>query len=270
MGESYALLGLLGFMQVDEAYSNAMAASKHAIDLDDNVAEAHVGLGLAAMMRWNWAVAKAELQRAIQLNPNLASARREYAVYLANNGKLSDALAEAKTTLELDPLSLLPHVALSLVYFFSRDYDKALEQAVKAVKLNPNSPIPHHLLFHIYMARKMYDQAVLELVKAFRAEGRDEDASTIEQGYRRAGYKGMLLARIQVSKNPAGKRYAPSDVAASYVMLGDKDQAFEWLNKAYQARSNLGFLKVDPIFDPIRSDPRYADLLRRMGLPQPE
>ncbi len=268
MGETYALLGLLGYLSIDEAYSNAMATSKHAIDLDDNVAEAHVGLGLAAMMRWNWAVAGPELQRAIRLNPNLASAHREFAVYLAANGRMADALAEGKITLELDPLSLLPRIALALLYRCARDYDHALEQAHKAVELNRNSPIPHHILFNIYTDRKMYDQAALELVEAFRAEGRNEDATAIDNAYERGGYRGMLLQLIQVSKNPAGKRYAPSHVAASYVALGDKDQAFVWLDKAYQARSNLSFLKVDPAFDPIRSDPRYADLLRRMGLPQ--
>ena len=267
VGECYALLGLLGYAQYDEAYDKAIAASKRATDLDDTVAEAHVGLGLAAMMKWNWQVAGTELQRAILLNPNLSAAHREYAVYLASVGRLSDALAETKTTVELDPLSVLPHIVSALTYRLDRNYEGAMEQAQKAVELNPNSPLARYNLFDIYRDQGRYDQAVSELVKALRAEGRNEEAIAIENAYKRDGNTGMLAEFIRFNRNPASLK-APVAVAESYVLLGDKDQAFVWLNKAYEARANLLFLKVDPVFDPIRSDSRYADLLRRMGLPQ--
>ena len=113
----------------------------------------------------------------------------------------------------------------------------------------------------------MYDQAVPELMKGLRAEGNNEEATAIEDSYSRGGSRAMLTELIRFSKNPAILN-APVTVAESYVLLGDKDEAFLWLNKASEARSGLFFLKVDPVFDPIRSDARYADLLRRMGLPQ--
>jgi tetratricopeptide (TPR) repeat protein len=266
-GECYAMLGLLGYAPVDEAYDKAVEASKRAIALDDAVAEAHVGMGLAAMMKWNWSVAGAELQRATQLNPNLSAAHREYAVYLANVGRLTDALVETKTTVEVDPLSLMPHIVSALVYRLDRNYNAALGQANKAVELNPNSPLPHYNLYEIYRDQGMHDQAVSELVKGLDSDGNKEEATEIENAYKRNGYKSMLAELIRLHKNPV-KLHDPVAVAEYYVLLGDKDQAFLWLNKAYDARSNLFFLKVDPVFDPIRSDPRFADLLRRMGLPQ--
>ena len=266
IGECYALLGLLGYAPFDEAYDRAMAASKRAINLDETVAEAHVGMGLAAMMKWNWQVAGAELQRAIQLNPNLSGAHREYAVYLANNGKLADAITEAKTAMEVDPLSSFPRIALAFLYRFDRNYDHAVEQARKAVELS-NSPLAHYNLFDIYRDQGMYDQAVPELVKGLRVEGNNEEAISIENAYKRGGYRGMLAEFIRSGKTPAIQN-DPVTVAESYVLLGDKDQAFAWLNKGYEARSKLFFLKVDPVFDPLRSDPRYSDLMRRMGLSQ--
>lgn len=268
IGECYGLLGLLGYAPKEETYGQTVAAAQRAINMDDRLAGAHVALGLAAIMNWNWATAGSELQRAIQLNPNLSSAHREYAVYLANNGRVSEALSEARTTLEVDPLSLLPRIVLALIYRFDRDPEHALEQARKAAEINPGSPVPHYLLFDIYRDKGMYPQAASELGKAFRAEGSNDGATAIEVAYQHHGYKGLLRQFIVVSQNSARKEYAPVAVAESYAVLGDRDEAFAWLKKAYEVRSNLLFLKVDPAFDSIRSDPRFADLLRRMGLPE--
>jgi len=269
MGRCYSLLGYFGYLPGAEAYPKAIAAAKRALDLDHDLAEADAALGHAYLMTWNWAAAESELRRAIEMNPSLSEAHLEYGLYLMNIGNLADAATQIRLAYELDPLSTSPTAVLGFLYLLQRDYDKAITQYNKSLETSPNSAIVHYNLSGVYEDKLMYNEAVAELEQALRLEGKTEEANAVDASYKRTGYKGLLRMRIPTYSDPASKEYSPESVAEMYLVLGDKDQTFIWLNKAYEARSSgLLYLKVYPPWDSIRSDPRYADLLRRMGLPQ--
>ena len=270
MSRSYSMLGHFGYLPGTEAYPKAIASAKRAIDLDSNLAEGHVALGHAAIIIWNWALAESELRRAIELNPSLSEAHLEYAVYLLNIGKVPDASTEVRLAQEFDPLSLSPSNILAWTFSAQRDYDKAIAQWNKSIEVRPNSADAHYNLFDLYSTKLMYDNAVAQLEQALTLDGRELEASAVDATYKRDGYKGVLRTMIQINGNPSAKHYDPAAVALAYALLGDRDQAFVWLDKAYEARlgRSLNFIKVDPLWDNLRSDPRFADVLRRMGLPQ--
>jgi tetratricopeptide (TPR) repeat protein len=189
-------------------------------------------------------------------------------VYWAATGRLTDALREAQAAQQLDPLSTGPSNVLALVYFFRGEYDRSMLQWNKSLEMTPNSSVAHLNLFDVYRAKSMYDKAVAELVQALRLEGQSQRASAIDKGFQEGGFRGAMLARIRSMERTgaASDGWYPVDIAESYLLLGNRARVFVWLDKAYKAHSALLYLKVDPVWDPIRSDPRYADLLNRMGL----
>ena len=268
MAESYALLVSQAYLSPSHAFPSAMEAAKRAVHLDDGLAEAHASMGLVSLMMWDWAPADQELRRAIELNSNLSDAHEYRSWYLAAVGKLPEAVSEGKLAQDLDPLSISVNTGLDTLYYLQRDYDKALAQCQKALEMNPNAATVHYDLFDIYVAQAMYDKAAIELEQGLSFEGRSRQAAAIHKSYKEGGFRGMLREYIEISKNESPEDYEPYGVARSYSLLGDKDQALVWLNKGYETRSGILFVKVDPYWDNIRSDPRYADLLHRMGLPQ--
>jgi TolB-like protein/Tfp pilus assembly protein PilF len=268
IAESYTQLASTAYLPPNEAFPNAMAAAKRAIDLDDGLAEAHASMGVTSLMTWDWARADQELRHAIELNSNLSDAHEYRSWYLAAVGKLTEAVNEGKLAQELDPLSVTVNTGLDTLYYLQRDYDRALEQCRKALKISPSAATIHYDLFDIYSAKSMRSRAVDELEQAIRFEGRPQEAAAIDQSYKQEGYEGALRKMIENGKNHSVEDYDPELVARGYMLLGDKDQALVWLNKAYEAHSEILFVKSDPYWDPIRPDPRFADLLRRMGLPQ--
>jgi eukaryotic-like serine/threonine-protein kinase len=269
MAESYGLQGAFHYLNAEEAFPKAAAAAKRAVELDGNLAEAHVVLAGVLRHNWDFAGAQREYVRAIELNPNLPSARFYYATYLESTGKLDDALRELETARELDPLSTSPINLLAVCYFFRRDYDKALEQWRKSLEISPNSAIAHWNLFSVYMAKSMPGEAIRELEERLKLESRTDDAKRISESYQHSGWREALRVLAQISEKPSSKSYDPWGVANAYSYLGDKDQAFAWLRKAIEARTSfVDYLRVDPSWDNIRSDPRFAELVRRTGLPQ--
>jgi eukaryotic-like serine/threonine-protein kinase len=268
MSRSYTMLGHYGYLPETEAYPKAIASAKRAIDLHSDLAEAHAALGQASTETWNWMDAERESRRAIELNPNLSEAHLQYAVYLLNIGKVADGGTEARLAQEIDPLSPGPTNVLARVYWAQHDYDEAIAQLNKSLEISPNAPVTHYNLSDLYGAKGMYDSAVAQLKQGLTLEGRGLEASGVDAAYKRDGYKGVLRTVIQINSNPSPKEYYPARVAQSYILLGDKEQALVWLDKAYDAHLGLNFIKVNPTWDSIRSHPGFADLLRRMGLPQ--
>jgi serine/threonine protein kinase/Tfp pilus assembly protein PilF len=268
MAESYTMLAYNAYLTPNEAFPHAMAAAKRAVDLDDGLAEAHASMGLVSLMMWNWARADQELRRAIELNSNLSDAHEYRSWYLAALGKLPEAVSEGQLSQDLDPLSISVNTGLDSLYYLQRDYDKALAQCRKALEISPDAGTIHSDLSDIYSARSMRAQAIDELEQAIRLEGGSEEAAVVHQSYKQKGYEGALRSVIEIGSNTAVEDYDPYLAAKGYVLLGDKDQALVWLNKAAEAHSGILFIKSDPYWDHIRSDPRFADLLRRMGLPQ--
>ena len=268
MAESYTLLAFDTYLPPNEAFPNAMAAAKRAVDLDDGLAEAHASMGLVSLMMWDWARADQELRRAIELNSNLSDAHEYRSWYLAAVGKLPEAVNEGKLAQDLDPLSISVNTGLDTLYYLQRDYDKALAQCRKALEISPDAATIHHDLFDIYSAKSMRGQAIDELEQDIRLENGPEEAAAIDQIYKQKGYEGALRRAIEISSNSSVAAYDPYFAAKGYMLLGDKGQALVWLNKAAEAHSQILFIKSEPYWDSIRSDRRYADLLRRMGLPQ--
>ena len=267
MAESYSMLGFYDYTAANEAFPNALAYAKRAVAMDDNSADAHVAMGLAALMSWDWASADGELRRAIELNQNLASAHAYRSWYLAATGRLQDAIVEETLAHDIDPLSTTAGTFLQTLYIFLEDYPKALELCQEALQVNPEATVRYDM-FDAYAALAMYDKATDNLAEEYRHQGRPHQADVIRESYKLGGFKAMLRKKIAIEKLEASEDYFPYGVAESYMLLGDKDEALVWLDKAYETRSGILFLKVDPYWKTIRSDPRYTDLLRRMGLSQ--
>jgi eukaryotic-like serine/threonine-protein kinase len=268
LSRSYTMLAHYNYLPPTDAYPKAIANANRAIDLDSNSAEAHVALGQASTESWNWTLAERELRRAIDLNPKLSEVHLQYAVYLLNIVKVADGITEARLAQEIDPLAPGPSNILSLGYWAQHDYDGAIAQLNKSLENSPNAPLTHYNLFRLYSAKLMFDQAASELERSLTLEGRELSANAVNAIYKHDGHEGLLRTMIQINGNPSPKEYHPARVAEGYILLGDKDQALVWLNKAYDAHFGLNFIKVDPTWDSMRSDPRFADLLHRMGLPQ--
>jgi TolB-like protein len=249
----------------------AKTAATRALEIDDDLAEAHAVLGAEkADFEYDWQGAEQEFKRAIELDPNYADAHFRYAwSYLTPLGKSEQAIAEMKKALELDPFSRIDNTVSGCIYFYARRYDEALEQFDRAIKLNPDFFVTYYHLSWLYSQLGQYQSAIAELTKGRLLAGNDrvKFAASDEVNLRRAfaaeGARGFWL-QIQGEKNTEVGEFGRPQV---YARLGDKEKALEWLERTYDERGTLGTLmNVDPAFDSLRSDPRFRDLVRRMGL----
>ncbi len=252
----------------------AKAASMKALQLDDTLVEAHTSLARVLFVYdWDWPAAEKEFKRAIELNPRYAPAHQWYGGYLTATGRFREADAEKKRALELEPLSLIINFEVGLASYFSRNYDQAIDQFQKTLELDANFPPPHTFLAASYEQKGMFEKATTAFQRAITVtQGPAKTLAMAGLGHvhavsgRKAEARKMLAELQRLSEHS----YVPAtDTALIYASLGDKDKAFAWLDRAYEEHSfTLSNLKVEPRFDPVRSDPRFADLLRRIGLPQ--
>lgn len=271
MADCYALLADYGADPPDEMMPKAKAAALKALQIDPNLAEAHASLAeILHDYDWDYAGALREIDRAIELNPNYATAHQWRAEFLSAQGRHEEAIAEAKRALELDPLSMIINRILGDAYLQARRYDEAITQSRKAIEIDPNFPSAHLVLGRSYGAKGQYSEAVAEFVKMTELVGMGEASREMHNAYANGGWNGYLryVAENPPTKATAGYKLA-YPVAASFAELGEKDEAFAWLEKAYQQRDyQLTLLRVSPEMDNLRSDPRFTDLLRRVGLAQ--
>ncbi|HZE69774.1 MAG TPA: winged helix-turn-helix domain-containing protein [Pyrinomonadaceae bacterium] len=257
-----------------EAMPKAKAAAIRALELDETLAEAHVSLGrVFAVYDWDWTSAEKEYKRAIELNPSYAIAHQWYGGYLAVMGRTSEAIAEKKRAVELEPLSLIINFELGLAFYYSRDYDRAIEQFQKTLELDQNFPPPHNFLPAAYEQKGMYSEAIAEFKKAIPlTAGSESSLSKAGLGhvYAVTGKKSEARTVLNELKQLSAQEFVPAtSVALIYAGLGEKDQAFAWLDKGYEQHAfQLQWIKIEPRWDSLRSDPRFQDLLRRIGLPQ--
>jgi len=246
-----------------EGYEKARAAANKALSIDEHLAEAHTTLGMIkANYDWDWAGGEAELKRAIELNPNYPTAHQRYSLFLPIFGRFDEAIAEAKRALELDPLSLILNENVGDAYQLARRYDEAEAQLRKTLELDPNFLVARGTLARVYEAKGMYKEALEQNL----AGARPEVVAKVMKLYGEAGIQGVWRARLaEMLKD--GEDASPMSISQLYVKLGDKDKAFEWLNKAVDRRGvGFTYLVADARFDNIRSDPRYIALLERANL----
>ena len=273
LGDCYSFLAILSIVPPKEAYPKAKEAALRALEIDDRLAEAHSSLAyIEAINDWDWSGAEREFQRAIELNPNYSGSHQGYGIALAQMGRLDEAIAEEKRALQLDPLSLLINGSLALTFYEARQYEQAIEQEQKTLDLDPNYLIARIGLGLAYIQKSAYQQGIAELEKAVIISGGAAPAlSNLGYAYARVGRKAEAQKELDKLEELAKKEYIPAGSRARiYAGLGDKDKTFQWLETAYAERSIAGTLpgmiKVDSVFDPVRSDPRFTDLLRRMNL----
>ena len=257
-----------------EAMPKAKAAATRALELDETLAEAHASLGrVLATYDWDWLGAEKEYKRAIELNPRYATAHQWYGGYLAVMGRSDEAIAERKRAVELEPLSPIINFELGLAFYYARDYDHAIEQFQKMLELDQNFPAAHNFLPAAYEQKGMYNEALAEFKKAIPlTRGSEWTLSKAGLGYLYAvtGKKSEARTVLNELKQASKQEYVSgASIAFIYAGLGEKDQAFAWLNKGFEQRSfQMQWVNLDPRWDSLRSDPRFQDLMRRMGFPQ--
>jgi len=267
LSSAYGWMGEAGWMAYAEAFSQQKAEALKAIELDDSRPEPHLELGAAAMNQdWDWATQKKQFQRALELSANSATVHWAYANYLNRVGQVNDAVDEGNLALKIDPVSSHSYMNLSFIYYYARQYDQALAQIEQAIALRPDPSETLFPLSIIYVEKGEYEKAIQDFQKmgdvphglghlgnAFARAGRKTEARAI-----------LPKLREHVDKTGIG-RY---EIALIYAGLHENDQAFEWLERAFQVRDKgLTYLLVDPCFDPLRSDPRFNVLLKRVRFP---
>jgi eukaryotic-like serine/threonine-protein kinase len=277
MADSYdGLGGGLIYLPPRETLPKAKAAAAKALELDNTLSEAHAALAYAEWFYdWNWSSAEREFKRAIELNPNSAVSRMRYSQCLGTKARFDESIAEGEKAQELDPLSPMVANALGYVYLGARHYDRSIAQQQKTLDLDPNATWTRALLAWVYAAKRMYPQALAEYDKiADRDKAVAPENQLVADGlgwlYAISGRKAEALKIAQEVKGLSSHAYVDSyQLATIYAGLGEKDEAFRLLEKGYEEHSgSMPYLAEDPFWDSIRSDPRYADLLRRMDLPQ--
>jgi len=272
LADGYRTFGLVGEMPATDFFPKAKAAAQRAIEMDDTLAEAHAELGFTIFWYdWDWNAAESQLKRALELNPNNADTHLFYAHLLSNTGRHAEGLAEVKRARELDPLDLRINGLEAQFLIHAGKLDEALAFLHKTLELNPNNWFAHMFASSAYTEKGMFAEAVAEARKA--RELNSANSQPIAQlGYalaksgQQAEARGLLEELLRLST----QRYvSPGNIALIYNGLGERDQTLAWLEKGYEQRDpKMVFLKVEPKWNNLRADPRFQDLLRRVGFPQ--
>ena len=272
LADTYALLGdwQWGVMAAKEALPAAKAAAIKALELDNTLGEAHTSLGFALSgFDWDWASADKEFRRAIDLNPGYATAHHWYAWHLSLMGRHQEAIAEMRKARSLDPLSLIINADLAEVLLIAHLYDESVQQSRRTIEMNPDFALAHNQLAEAYLQKHQRDDAITEFQKAVQLSGGSPICTAnLARAYASSGRSaeaGQLLTALQKRSNFAYSNAV--EIAMVYAALGDKVQAMAWLERGYHERFNPGVL-LRPGFDSLRADPRFRDLVHRVGLTQ--
>ncbi len=266
LSDSYALLGVF-HLPPKEAFPKAKEAALNALRIDDRLAEAHTALGhIRVQYEYDWVGAEREYQRAIDLKPNYVNAHHFYALYLSIVGRFDEGIEEIKRAQELEPSSLFIHTNLGHILYRAQRYDEAIDQVKRVLEMNPNFDHAHSVLGLAYLQKGMVEQAIAEFQK--RKMPVTGGAGDLGQAYASAGRRSEALKEIDKLQELSTQRYvAAYNLALIYASLGDKGNALEWLEKAYEDRSTqLIWIKADPRLDNLRSEPRFKAVIKRLGL----
>jgi TolB-like protein/Tfp pilus assembly protein PilF len=271
LADTYPYLSFFHVVPPRVAMPKAKTAAAKALEIDDHLAEAHVSLGYVSFTYdGDWSTAGKHFEQALALNPAYAGAHTFYAFYLSSLGQSEEALAVAKRALDRDPASPAVSHSLAVQLYLARQFDQAIEQAHNTLEMDAHFAISYQVLGEAYLSKGMYREGLLAL-EQFSALSRSSATSRALLGYSHArlGEHSAALRLIEELDAASQHGFVPALLfALVYAGLDDQDQAFSWLEKAYEERFyRLAYLKVEALWDPLRSDPRFADLLRRVGIP---
>ena len=269
-GLAYATLANCYLSSQGRFLDKAKQTVNKALELDDTLAEAHAALGNIRLFEKDWSGAESAFLRARELNPNYQRFHLDYAHYLRLMKRFDESVAESKRVLDIDPLSSLYNRQVVLALYFARRYDEAIEQSFKTIELEPGMPTAYRWLGKSYEQKGLYDQAVEAFLKTQQFTNRGPETITaLREAYASSGWQGFWLKALHLRKARVKERNLdPYELAENYVRLGDKQQTFYWLERAYEQNSvylSL-WLNCDPLWDELRSDPRYVELVQRIGL----
>jgi serine/threonine protein kinase/Tfp pilus assembly protein PilF len=271
VADSYVLLGWNSYLPPKDAFPKGKAAAMAALEIAPDLGEAHTDLATVLWLHdWQWPEAQREFQRSLELNPCYPTANHYYAECLMTMGRNAEALTRMKKSLELDPLSLIINVAIGWAHYHARQYDEAVAQLLRTVELDPNYPMTYWILGLIYRKTGRSDLAISAGEKGVNLSGGSPlMRAALAQTFATAGAADKAIQIVGELNGLAKQRYvAPHFFAGIYIGLGEHDRAIEYLEKSYAEHCHwLIYLHIDPSVDDLRSDPRFQDLLRRVGLP---
>jgi TolB-like protein/tRNA A-37 threonylcarbamoyl transferase component Bud32 len=270
IAQTWLARGHLGYIPPREALPKAKAAALKAVQLDDTLVEAHHTLAaLAFYFEWNWPAAEEQFQRGIDLNPNYPDLRVVHAAFLAAMGRWQGAREGFEQSLESDPHNSYFRYFFGAQLIRLRRYDEAIAELQKVVTTDPNFRFARSVLSNAFHEKRMYKEALAEASNYFAAVGDNQVVEALARGYAEGGYAAAMRRAAEMLATPSSRTYVlPTTIAAYYARAGQKDRALDWLERAYQERDTiLVYLNVTPIWDSLRSDPRFQDLLRRMKFP---
>ncbi|HEX6125119.1 MAG TPA: winged helix-turn-helix domain-containing protein, partial [Pyrinomonadaceae bacterium] len=269
LSEAYNRLCGYNAMPSSECFPKSRIAAEKAIELDDGLADAHAMLASTKhFYDWDWPGAEKNFRRAIEIDPNNAEAHQLFSYHLTGMGRFEESLAEMRRAHDLDPLSIETTVGIAEILYFQKRYDEALEQANRALELDRNAGFVHWTIANIYRQKGMLNEAIAQYERSIPLSGdsADEPAS-LAYAYALAGRKDEARRILKELKQRADRQFiSPCALAIVHSGLNEKDEAFEFLERAYSSRDfMLTLLKIEPTFDRLRDDPRYSDLMRRVG-----
>jgi len=271
LADCYNLLGIYGYLPPDEAFPKAKEEAQKALSIDKTLAEAHTSLAWVLLCyEWDWERAESEFKRAIDLNPNYATAHHWYSIFLYAMERYDESLDKIKRAQELDPGSNIINTTAGEVYYYMRQYDRAIEAYQNVLAMDEGFWRVHWDLARTYLEKEMYEEALAELQKVKDLYTRQQPLIEWFRGiiYARMGRpeeaQQVLNSLLERSKQ---EYFPPADFAILYFALEENDQGFDWLEKAYKQRDPmLTFLRAHPFYDPVRSDPRFTAMLKKIGL----
>ena len=273
LADCYSIIGsaIVGTVPSRDVAPKAKAAALKALELDGTLAEAQTSLATVRFnYDWDWAAAATGFNRAIELNPSYATAYQRFSLYLMAIGRTQESIAQMNRARDLEPLSISTNFSLGWRLYMARQYDQAIEQLRNTIEMDPNFALSHLVLGQAYEQKKSYDQAIAEFQKAASISHDSVPAiAALGNAYAIAERKPEAQNALDQLLDKSKKQYvSPFYVAIVYVGLNENEKALDWLEKAYDDRSNgIVFLKVDPQLDPLRSNPRFRTLLQRLALP---
>lgn len=268
LANCYALIGGYSARPQTDFISKARAAALRALAIDEGSAEAHTALALIVQnYDWDWRTAEKEFRRAIELNPNYATAHHWYAEHLMWQGRFDEALHQSEQARLLDPLSLIIGADNAAILYYSRQYERAIEKCRTVLEMEPTFPRAHHIMIMAYIQEGKFADALTDIEKHYPNLGVTWNWSELTYAYGRSGQDSQARRALEMLLEMNRRQQVDAEAfIRAYVGLDDKEQAFAWLEKAYSQRSNvLTSLKVEPRYDPLRNDPRFQDLMRRVG-----